>query len=239
MIRLVVANGCSYTRGAELDDPDSQAWPAVLGRELGVPVVNLASDGGSNRRVVRTTVENLDAVLARFGVTYEQTLVIPMWTGMARTEYHHARRRDTGHRPSLPEENHWHRIGRWRIDEGDRASEAYFRLLWDEEGAISGFLVDWIGIDSFLRSRGAHVGYVYAWDVLPRRVPRSARRLAQLLDDRAVFGGDVLSSRNSFYEAVHQRFETGKLYHPLAKAHLHFGRRLAEWLHGGPLADGD
>jgi hypothetical protein len=233
VIKLIVANGCSYTRGAELDDPAAEAWPAVLGARLRLPVVNLASDGGSNRRIVRSTVEQLDRLRAEHGVEFSEMLVVLMWTGMARNEYHDATRADRGNRPELAGETDWHRLGRWRIDEGDPAAEAYFRLLWDEDGAVSSFLVDWIGIDAFLRGHGARVGYVYAWDVLPKRPSRQAKDLGRLLDGARVYGGAVLASRNSFYEAVHRRFETGRLYHPLARAHAHFAGELADWLRGG------
>lgn len=57
MIRLLVANGCSCTRGEELSDPLTQAWPVVLAGLLGVNYVNLGRDGSFNRRIVRSTVD--------------------------------------------------------------------------------------------------------------------------------------------------------------------------------------
>lgn len=50
-----VTNGCSFTYGDELLDPVNEAWPAVLAKKFGVPVVNLACGGTSNDRIYRTT----------------------------------------------------------------------------------------------------------------------------------------------------------------------------------------
>jgi Family of unknown function (DUF6071) len=238
-VRLLVTNGCSYTRGAELADPARQAWPAVLAGRLGVPLVNLACDGGSNRRIVRTTVANLHRVCAEHGVGAADALVVCMWTGLARGEHHH-RGRDRGNRPDLPDEEHWHRLGRWRIDEGDAASEAYFRYLWDSDGATVDMMTDWLLVDAYARSLGAQARYAFAWNVLPAKPSAAVRRLAAGIDPACVYGGKVASAGLSFYDSVAGRFATGSLYHPLAPAHAYFAGELDRWLRGqGFVFDGE
>lgn len=230
MIKLVVANGCSYTRGAELGSPDKESWPVVLGRLLDVPVVNLASDGGSNRRIVRTTVANIERVSEEFGVPLSATAVVCMWTGMARNECYGGRRRDRGNRPDLPYETRWHRLGRWRIEEGDNRSEAYFRHLWNEQGAVIDLLTDWIMLDAFLDSRGVAARYAFSWDVLPSRIDEEGRDLISRIRPSSVFGNKIQSKGSSFYDLIRGVHDTGNLYHPLAPAHEYFARQLAEWL---------
>jgi len=232
VIRLLIANGCSYTRGAELDRPEREAWPALLAARLGVPVVNLASDGGSNRRIVRTTLVNLERLCREHGVSVAETLTVCMWTGLARGEYHARRRRDRGNRPDLPYETNWHRLGRWRIAEDHKPSAAYFGHLWNEEGAVVDLLVDWLLLDSHLRSLGGISRYCFAWDVLPARLPLQARPLIDRLDATAVYGGSIVSARSSFYDTVAGTFATGSLYHPLVAGHDHFAARLEGWLCG-------
>jgi hypothetical protein len=233
-IKILVANGCSYTRGAELADPSHEAWPAVLAGRLGVPVVNLASDGGSNRRIVRTTVENLARVCAEHGVTPADSLVVCMWTGLARAEHRRPGRPDQGNRPDLPYETDWHRLGRWRVAERHRASAAYFRHLWDEGGAAVDVLLDWLLLDAHLRSAGATARYCFAWDVLPGRLPAEAAGLLARLDPTTVHGGAVDSGRASFYGSVAGTHPTGTLYHPLAAAHTAYAEELSAWLRAVP-----
>lgn len=54
-ISHLVTNGCSFTYGQGLRNPPEDAWPALLAKKLGVPVVNLADPGSSNDGIVRRT----------------------------------------------------------------------------------------------------------------------------------------------------------------------------------------
>lgn len=56
-IKRIIAHGCSFTYGQELDDPSTQAWPALIAKELNVELVNLAQPGYSNDGVVQDLVE--------------------------------------------------------------------------------------------------------------------------------------------------------------------------------------
>lgn len=230
MIKLLIANGCSYTRGAELDDPAMEAWPRVLGARLSAAVVNMASDGGSNRRIVRTTLGNVERLLAERSIRPEECLFIGMWTGLTRGECHRRHRHDRGNRPKLPYETNWHRLGRWRIDEGDAASEAYFGHLWDEAGAATNTFTDWLLLDAYLLRLGVHARYCYAWDMLPAKLPEEARALALRVDTDRVFGGCADRSTVSFHTLISGRYPTGKLFHPLREAHAAFAEDLFAWL---------
>jgi len=53
-------NGCSFTKGDELTDPKTTAFPAVMSKKLGLEFVNDAESGGSNQRIVYRTVQNLN-----------------------------------------------------------------------------------------------------------------------------------------------------------------------------------
>lgn len=55
----LVTNGCSFTFGDELEDPKTQAWPALLAKRLGLPIVNLALPGTGNDCILRRTTEYL------------------------------------------------------------------------------------------------------------------------------------------------------------------------------------
>ncbi|MGY0234561.1 DUF6071 family protein [Longispora urticae] len=235
--RLIVTNGCSHTRGAELEHPEREAWPHVLAAGMGVPLVNLACDGGSNRRIVRTTVGHLaDAVRAR-GVAPEETLFLCQWTALTRAEHFVERRTDPPNRPDLPYEANWHRLGHWRVPEKHAASVSYFRDLWSDEGATVDFFTDWLTLDAYLWRGGFPRGYIYGWDILPADIPAQARPLMARLDPGLVFGGSLDSSHRSFRACTEDDFEFTAYYHPKAPAHAHLAKLCAEWLAGGALLD--
>jgi hypothetical protein len=51
--------GDSFTYGEELADPQTSAWPVLLGNKLGYEVTNLAKPGSGNTRMVRHVVEQV------------------------------------------------------------------------------------------------------------------------------------------------------------------------------------
>lgn len=58
-ISHIVTNGCSFTYCQGLDNPSEQGWPALLGKKLNVPVVNLGIKGSGNDAIYRRTVDYL------------------------------------------------------------------------------------------------------------------------------------------------------------------------------------
>ena len=95
---ILYANGCSMTYGSELVDEGTgdpaldsyrlaHAWPGRLGDFLDAKdVVNDAKYGGSNDRILRTTIRwLLDHYLDD---SAPQTLVVVGWTGAMRREFY-------------------------------------------------------------------------------------------------------------------------------------------------------
>lgn len=56
-ISHIVANGCSYTYGQELDDPKTQSWPALLAKKMNLNLVNIARPASGNDAILRRTVD--------------------------------------------------------------------------------------------------------------------------------------------------------------------------------------
>ncbi len=56
-ISHLVVNGCSYTYGQGIENPLRDAWPSIVARELGVPLINLAIPGQGNPPIQRRTLD--------------------------------------------------------------------------------------------------------------------------------------------------------------------------------------
>lgn len=56
-ITHLVTSGCSWTYCQGLDDPTTQGWPALIAKELDVPIVNIAAGGSGNDGISRRTIE--------------------------------------------------------------------------------------------------------------------------------------------------------------------------------------
>jgi hypothetical protein len=56
-ISHLVVNGCSFTYGHGMEDPLKEAWPSILAKRLGVPLVNLAIPGQGNTAIYRRTMQ--------------------------------------------------------------------------------------------------------------------------------------------------------------------------------------
>jgi len=55
----IYVDGCSYTYGGELKDPEKTRYSTLLGNKIGAEVCNVAQGGASNARIVRNLlVEN-------------------------------------------------------------------------------------------------------------------------------------------------------------------------------------
>ena len=53
-------NGCSHTYGDDLNNPDTQAWPALLANKVKCDFLNDSQSGGTNDRLVYRTIKNVD-----------------------------------------------------------------------------------------------------------------------------------------------------------------------------------
>ncbi|MFD9368448.1 DUF6071 family protein [Streptomyces sp. NPDC060020] len=230
MVKLLVTNGCSCTRGEELRDPASHAWPTLLGDALGIDVVNLARDGSSNRRVVRSTVARLADVCADRRLRPQEVMVLPAWTQSSRHEYHAPREKPevrTGPADG-PGDRGWQRIGPWRQDAGHKPSRAFYDHLWSEEGQLANFFLDWALLDAFLRQGGFHARYAFAFP-LTGTVPDLARPFTRTLEEDTVWGGLPPRPGHSFLE-MPDGLARGPGGHPLEEGHAWFAASLGKWL---------
>ena len=84
-ISHVVTNGCSYTYGQGLYDPPVDAWPALLAKKIGVPIVNLADPGSSNEGIVRRTYNYF---YKNFNTNSKPLYIIAMTQSMRMEQYY-------------------------------------------------------------------------------------------------------------------------------------------------------
>jgi len=52
-------NGCSHTWGDDLSNPDSQAWPSLIAKQLDCEWLNHSISGGTNDRIMYQTIKNI------------------------------------------------------------------------------------------------------------------------------------------------------------------------------------
>jgi len=91
-------NGCSWTYGGalELDGPEhdeerlSITWPAHLANKLNATYTNIAAGGGSNQRIVRTTIDWIYS--NRYKIEndpeFKNIIAIIQWSEPSRYEYY-------------------------------------------------------------------------------------------------------------------------------------------------------
>jgi hypothetical protein len=53
-------NGCSFTYGDELNNPQKDAWPVLVSQHYNVDFLNDAVSGGTNQRSIYKTILNID-----------------------------------------------------------------------------------------------------------------------------------------------------------------------------------
>lgn len=230
MIRLLVTNGCSCTRGEELIDPQTQAWPVLLAEILGVECVNLARDGSSNRRIVRSTVSQLGEIRTQFALRSEQILLLPVWTQASRHEYFslHETLEPRHSSPNEELDRHWQSIGPWRSEARHMPSRAFYRHLWSEEGQLANLFLDWVLLDRWAQHEGYQARYAFAFPV-PRALPSPASSFLSQLDPETTWGGLPPQEGMSFLE-MPSSLARGPGGHPLAEGHAWFAQSLARWL---------
>lgn len=57
IVKRLIAHGCSFTYGEELEDPSKTSWPALVAKELNIDCNNLAKPGYSNDAIVQDLVK--------------------------------------------------------------------------------------------------------------------------------------------------------------------------------------
>lgn len=222
-LKLLVTLGCSMTFGDELDHPEIDAWPAVLGAQLGVETLNWGACAGSNRRTVRLAVTEVTRAGVNRRLAPDEVLVLCMWTRLNRFEVHSTARDRYGGLPPGWGDDRWCRIHPAYISRGDTRSLRWYKHLHDEDGDKATFLTDWTMFDAWLRSSGLHFGYLWAfephaglfdgYDELRDRIERSCSLLG--IDGSAVGGPSI-------YGYGSELGDLGSGGHPLERTHAQF-----------------
>jgi len=244
VIKLLVVNGCSLTQGLELGEPERDSWPAILSRRLGVELVNLAREGGSNRRIVRTTATRIIDISRDYGVDPAEMLVLLLWTSTERAEYLDATTRYprkgidrgpyAGNREAIRSAE-WNQIGPWLRTRRNRAVRAFYNHLWSPEAQHANFIVDWALLDAFLSLRGFHARYAFGYSE-ETGWTTGDDGLDHLIDRQRVLGGCDGVPENSFL-GLTWNLPRGPRKHPLADSHHRFAEKLQSWLRNDPMIE--
>ena len=148
----LVANGCSHTAGAEIEFPMQgkcydKAWPKHLADMLGYSHTNLSISGGSQKRIIRTTIEFIGNYLIE-GKDLKDLFVIVLWPSPYRTELYI---------PDMPgrEGTNWHTFAVGNKYKGFPKDVTNFYKYWvltyDTEQANVSYLLDVITLQSYLK----------------------------------------------------------------------------------------
>jgi hypothetical protein len=217
---MIITNGCSFTWVDELSDR-ADAWPFVLGRRLGVDVVNLAVCGGSNRRAVRTTVEAVPRLVRSHGFAPHEVLVLIMWASLERYEFFDEEPDPIGRSEWLPGDENWRRVLPWASRRKDRLAHTYYSRIHDDHGARVTFLVDWVLVQEFLAHQGYRHGFLAARPLTedPSALPA---HLTAMLDKPKILGGLAGLNSHAMLTLTDGRYPYGPRRHPLAGAHERF-----------------
>jgi hypothetical protein len=81
--KILLSNGCSWVNGAGLSNREIQRWSYHLSKKLNMEDINISSEGASNDKILRTTIEWLKENKDKFS----DVLVVIGWTQMTRTEF--------------------------------------------------------------------------------------------------------------------------------------------------------
>lgn len=149
MNKLLLGNGCSHVAGSE----STSSVIDHLGEIMSVPTLNIATPGGSNDRVLRTTI---DACL-----THDVGLVVVGWSTHERMEFVF--------------DSDWEMFGFGRVASRYHNREQLQKLFdymslyccdWDGPG-IERTLTSQLSLQCFLESRGIDYVFFNAWNHLP------------------------------------------------------------------------
>lgn len=222
-VALLVANGCSMTYGDELTHRHTDSWPAVLGHLLGIEVINLGACAGSNRRIVRTTVEQLDRCRTERQLKPSQVLVLSMWSRLNRFELYGDSPDSQGGLAASFDDGGWHRIHPAYIERGVDRTITWYRHLQTDVGDRSTFLLDWITFDAWLTERGYPHGFMWAFDPPASGLFTGIEHYAGLLDtDRLLGSGIRPLGEPSFFSLGVELDDLGPGKHPLARTHAYY-----------------
>ena len=91
MTKILIANGCSHTAGAEIDPASlfkcyDKAWPKFVADHYGMDYINIAMSGSSNEQIQRSTTIYISKLIAQ-GQDPSNLFVVVAWSGFDRYEF--------------------------------------------------------------------------------------------------------------------------------------------------------
>ncbi|MGF6813065.1 lysophospholipase L1-like esterase [Paraburkholderia sp. Clong3] len=157
-VGLLYANGCSMTYGYELiDDPhthvclddvyrEAHAWPARLAARLGDwRVVNDSIPGGSNDRILRTTIKWMLNYLAAEGEAGRQRLLVVIgWSDPMRREYFI----DDDWKQTIPYHDYPDQPSL------NRLNAIYREVAWNDHESAARFATQALALQAFMQHHG-------------------------------------------------------------------------------------
>ena len=120
---MLLVNGCSYTYGDELENPERDRWSTHFGRRRNKEVVNIARPGSSNSKIFKDTMDYL-----RWNKVKH---CIVMWSAFERVEVYDLKKED------------WLQVSPSRLDDGEKYItknkkywEYYYALITNRETCL-------------------------------------------------------------------------------------------------------
>lgn len=126
MIKVVIADGCSLTAGAELQDwhlndigqeSSKNSWASLVHKTLfpNAEFICCSRSGSSNSHIRRRVIYNVNQALKNYSP--DEILVLVMWTGLGRKEWRLEKiiNTDYGYLYGPTEANYFYSLGHWAI----------------------------------------------------------------------------------------------------------------------------
>ena len=137
-MKTLYTNGCSFTVGAELSDPQELCYPTILGSRIGSDfVVNHARSAASNFEITRKTMDYLfDYVYNKEQDPKDLTVVVG-WSLVSRHEYYNG--------------NQWIGITPNSVSNRKDIPYYYYGLLHSTEQDMLNFFWQVITVQTFLK----------------------------------------------------------------------------------------
>lgn len=155
MAKILLANGCSHVAGSE----SSISFAEPLAERMGMTAVNLATPGGGNDRILRTTID--------YCVANPVDFVVIGWTTHERMELVF---RDEWHHFGLGRQVH--KSSNLQDDDYIKRLQQMFDFMslncctWYPHG-VEKTLVYQLSLQSFLEARGIDYLFFNAWNYIP------------------------------------------------------------------------
>jgi len=209
-IDKIVASGCSFTFGLELDKPEKEAWPVVVAENLGVTVENLSWPGASNEFIVTKIIDYCSSN------NIENNFFIIMFSHFSRQTF-------------CRSENHnllRHISIHWQAEYDRNLKDILFEKYYNETYLFKKTLMQIVLLQNFFKAN--NIPYIMCTalhDAIPADIHGDIKKLYEMVDKKTYkgfgeFDFDKLTSSN--YRAPNG--------HPDARAHKEMADIITQWI---------